>query len=150
MIVQNKLNRSEVPLMSIYLIFFPRLIWSKAGAVVRHMSQLGGYSVCVCVSCSHCLSFCMLAAYFIKWFGLLWAIFGTYLLDLGDDINIIESLHADILWWVPHMHYQLRDLNECIGVSLGSCMSIQLPHDCKDEGLIFADLFDEPASNWDM
>ena len=109
---KNKLNRSEVPLMSIYLIFFPRLIWNKAGSVVRHMSQLGGPSLCL--SCFHCLSqgslFCMLTACHIVacWVQHLncvcglWANFvpWTSLLDLGDDINIIESLHADILWWV--------------------------------------------------
>ena len=64
MLVQNKLNRSEVLVMSIYLIFFPRLIWNKAGAVVWHMSQLGSYSWSA--SFCHGLSFCMLAVYLIE------------------------------------------------------------------------------------
>ena len=109
MIVQNKLNRSEVPLMSIYLIFFPRLIWNKAGAVVRHISHLGGPSLCVVLLSLFVAGslFCMLAACHIVacWVQHLncvcglWANFvpWTSLLDLGDDINIIESLHADIL-----------------------------------------------------
>ena len=74
--------------MSSYLIFFPRLIWNKAGAVARHMSLLGGHSLCL--SCFHCLAQGSrpITGNFVPW---------TSALDLGDDINIIESLHADIL-----------------------------------------------------
>ena len=84
--------------------------------------------VCVCVCVRVCVRMCACVSMCVRVCARVCVVGCVYLLGLGDDSTIIESLHADRRWWSVYMHYQLRDPVDklvvcCAWTILGACIS---------------------------